>query len=91
MEDEGSGVAGELEKASVKPLFWQVLAQLDEIHPSVLNRSDGVRRERPSIANAHDNNSCNGDTSVGMETFMQYGMIKPYARWAREPHRGELG
>ncbi|MFF2225252.1 VWA domain-containing protein [Streptomyces globisporus] len=91
MEGEDSGVAGELEKASGEPLFWQFLAQLDGMHPSVLNRLDDVRRERPSITNTHYNNSWDMDTSVGMDTFMQYGMIKPYARWAREPRRRKLG
>ncbi|MFF8794534.1 VWA domain-containing protein [Streptomyces globisporus] len=91
MEGDDSGVAGELEKTSGKPLFWQFLAQLDGMHPSVLNCLDDVRRERPSITNTHYNNSWDMDTSVGMDTFMQYGMIKPYARWAREPRRRKLG
>ncbi len=91
MEGEDSRVARQLEKASGKPLFWQFLAQLDEMEPSVLNRLDDVRRERPSITNAHYNNAWDMDTSVGLDTFMQYGMIKPYARWARESRRRKLG
>lgn len=84
MEGEDSRVARQLEKASGKPLFWQFLAQLDEMSWSVLNRLDDVRRERPRITNAHYNNSWDMDTSAGMDTFLQYAMIKPYARWVRE-------
>lgn len=91
MEGEDSGVARQLEKASGKPLFWQFLAQLDGMYPSVLDRLDDVRRERPSITNAHYNSLWDMDTSVGMDTFQQYGMIKPYARWVRETRRRTLG
>ncbi|MER5950213.1 VWA domain-containing protein [Streptomyces sp. NPDC001904] len=91
MVGEDSRVARQLEEASGKPLFWQFLAQLDEMSWSVLDRLDDVRRERPSITNAHYNNSWDMDRSVGMDTFQQYGMIKPYARWVRESRRRTLG
>ncbi|MFF2851957.1 VWA domain-containing protein [Streptomyces sp. NPDC058001] len=91
MEVEDRRVARQLEKASGKPLFWQFLAQLDEMSFSVLDRLDDVRRERPRITNAHYNNSWNMDISVGLDVFQQYAMIKPYARWVRESHRQAPG
>ncbi|MFD0066889.1 VWA domain-containing protein [Streptomyces sp. NPDC056690] len=91
MEGEDSRVARQLEHASGKPLFWQFLAQLDGMSWSVLNRLDDVRRERPRITNAHYNDSWNMDISAGLDTFQQFAMIKPYARWAREPRRRTLG
>ncbi|MGW1545240.1 VWA domain-containing protein [Streptomyces sp. NPDC002309] len=91
MEGEDSRVARQLEQASGTPLFWQFFAQLDEMYPSVLNRLDDVRRERPKITNAHYNGSWNMDISAGLDTFQQFAMIKPYARWVTVSRRRTLG
>ncbi|WSJ90919.1 VWA domain-containing protein [Streptomyces sp. NBC_01304] len=91
MEGEDRRVARQLEKAAGSTLFWQFLAQLDETSWSVLDRLDDVRRERPSIANAHYISSWNMDISAGLDAFQQYAMIKPYARWVRESRRQASG
>ncbi|MEV7239576.1 VWA domain-containing protein [Streptomyces sp. NPDC051020] len=87
MVGEDAAVAARLKKAAGKPLFWQFIAQLDELPWSVLDRLDDIREERPEIANAHYNGSWNLDISGGLDAFQQYSMIKPYARWVRESRR----
>ncbi|MFE0630966.1 VWA domain-containing protein [Streptomyces sp. NPDC058864] len=85
--DEDRAVAAQLEKAAGRPLFWQFIAQSDELPSSVLNRLDDVRAERPEITNAHLNDYWNLDFSAALDPFHQYAMIRHYARWVRTSRR----
>lgn len=83
VDDEDAVIAGELEKAAEKPLFWQFFASLDTTLPSVLDHLAQLREERPQIRNAHYNDSWDLGSTPVLEPFMRYAWIRHYARWRR--------